>query len=97
MDALRAFFFGDETEDSFRMKQYIDSYWKQFEKTPNTPEGRLADLFLTYFSCPVSETSCERIFRVMREILTDERQSISMENLFCTLQLKLAMQKKNKH
>jgi hypothetical protein len=80
-----------------RLSQYIDTYWRQFVKTPNTPEGRLADLFLTYFSCPASETSCERIFSLMRNIMTDSRKTISEENLFCTVQVKLGMQKSKKY
>jgi hypothetical protein len=77
-----------------RLRAYIDSYWRPYLSQPDTPEGRLADIFLTFFSCPVAEVSCERVFSLMRLIITDRRKSMSMETLYCTLQLKLSMMKK---
>ena len=96
-DALTAFFFADKRPQGMRLTQYFDTYWRQFANAPDTPEGRLADLFLTYFSCPVSETSCERVFSLMRNIMTDDRKKVSQENIFCTLQVKLGMKKWKKH
>jgi hypothetical protein len=96
-DALKTFFFGDKRPQGMRLTQYIDTNWRQFAGYPNTPEGRLADMFLTYFSCPASETSCERIFALMRNVMTDKRKKITQENLFCTAQVKLGMQKTKKH
>jgi hypothetical protein len=93
---MRTFLFSENLLTNPRLRTTIDAYWRPFLKYPETPEGRLADIFLGYFSCPVAETSCERVFSLMRLILTDHRKKLSMENLFCTLQVKLGMMKKRK-
>jgi hypothetical protein len=97
VDKLKEFFLADDLPQGFRLTQYIDSYWQQFKDEPDTPVGRLANMFLTFFSCPASETSCERIFSLMRIILTDNRLNMSMENLFCTVQVKLGLEEKKKN
>jgi hypothetical protein len=62
----------------------------------DTPVGRLANMLLAFFSCPTSETSCERIYSLMRIILTDKRQNMSVENLFCAVQVRLGPEEKKK-
>jgi hypothetical protein len=79
-----------------RLTTHVDTYWRQFVHKPDTPAGRLAHIFLTYLSCPASETSCERIFSLMRNILTDKKLGMTMENLFCTIQVKLGLEEKKK-
>jgi hypothetical protein len=96
VDQLKDFFFAQTLPQGMRLTRYIDTYWRQFEDKPHTPVGRLANMFLTFFSCPASETSCERIFSLMRNILSDNRENITMENLFCTVQVKLGMEEKKK-
>jgi hypothetical protein len=90
------FLYSDGLQHNPRLRAHIHSYWKPFLNQPDTPEGRLADIFLTYFSCPVAEVSCERVFSVMRIILTDHRKKMSLESLFCTIQVKLGLMKKEK-
>jgi hypothetical protein len=96
VDKLKLILHADNLPQDFRLAMYIDSYWRQFEEEPDTPVGRLANTFLTFFSCPASETSCERIFSLMRIILSDKRQNMSMENLFCAVQVRLGLEEKKK-
>jgi hypothetical protein len=96
VDELKKFFFAHDLHQGMRLTTYVDTCWRRFADKPETPKGRLANIFLTFFSCPASETSCERIFSLMRNILTDKRLNMSMENLFCTVQVKLGLEEKKK-